>query len=78
MVYITEFLRNSSCSQGTKGNCYLEFQEDQLAILLAVQLKMAVVLLGVTLSSITRYCYTAWCACSIGEPTVTIRRQCQD
>lgn len=78
MVYITEFLSNSSRSQGTKGTCYLEFQEDQLAILLAVQLKLTVVLFGVTQSSITSYCYTTWCACSIREPAIAIRRQWKD
>ncbi|XP_070080147.1 free fatty acid receptor 3 [Equus caballus] len=56
VVYIIEFSGNSSMGQGKNGTCYLEFQEDQLAILLPVRLEMAVVLFGVPLL-ITSYCY---------------------
>uniref|UniRef100_A0A8C3W319 Free fatty acid receptor 1 n=1 Tax=Catagonus wagneri TaxID=51154 RepID=A0A8C3W319_9CETA len=56
VVYITEFSGDSSNSQGANGTCYLEFREDQLAILLPVRLEMAVVLFGVPLL-ITSYCY---------------------
>ncbi|XP_062965001.1 free fatty acid receptor 3-like [Cynocephalus volans] len=57
VVYVTEFLGNSSHNQGANGTCYLEFQEDQLAVLLPVRLEMAVVLFGVPLL-ITSYCYS--------------------
>lgn len=57
VVYVTELLRNSSHNQGTNGTCYLEFQEDQLIILLPVRLEMAVVLFGMPLL-ITSYCYS--------------------
>ncbi|XP_017193643.3 free fatty acid receptor 3 [Oryctolagus cuniculus] len=57
VVYITEYSGNASRSQGTNGTCYLEFQEDQLAVLLPVRLEMAVVLFGVPLL-ITSYCYS--------------------
>ncbi|XP_004636760.1 free fatty acid receptor 3 [Octodon degus] len=57
VVYVTEFWGNSTQSQGTNGTCYLEFREDQLAVLLPVRLEMAVVLFGVPLL-ITSYCYS--------------------
>ncbi|EPQ05358.1 Free fatty acid receptor 3 [Myotis brandtii] len=52
VVFITEFSGNSS-----HNTCYLEFQEEQLAILLPVRLEMAVVLFGIPLL-ITSYCYS--------------------
>ncbi|XP_042824918.1 LOW QUALITY PROTEIN: free fatty acid receptor 3 [Panthera tigris] len=52
VVYVMEF-----SGKATKGTCYLEFQKDQLAILLPVRLEMAVVLFGVPLL-ITIYCYS--------------------
>lgn len=52
VVYITEFSGNSS-----RNTCYLEFEEEQLAILLPVRLEMAVVLFGMPLL-ITSYCYS--------------------
>ncbi|XP_047383572.1 free fatty acid receptor 3-like [Sciurus carolinensis] len=57
VVYVTEFSGNVSHSQGSNGTCYLEFREDQLAIVLPVRLEMAVVLFGVPLL-ITSYCYS--------------------
>uniref|UniRef100_UPI002DDDBD64 Free fatty acid receptor 3 n=1 Tax=Homo sapiens TaxID=9606 RepID=UPI002DDDBD64 len=57
VVYVIEFSGDISHSQGTNGTCYLEFREDQLAILLPVRLEMAVVLFGVPLL-ITSYCYS--------------------
>lgn len=57
VVYVIEFSRNSSYSQGAKDTCYLQFQEDQLAVLLPVRLEIAVVLFGVPLI-ITSYCYS--------------------
>ncbi|XP_053461852.1 free fatty acid receptor 3 [Nycticebus coucang] len=57
VVYVIELSRFSSHSQGSNGTCYLEFQEDQLNILLPVRLEMAVVLFGVPLL-ITSYCYS--------------------
>ncbi|KAM5236193.1 free fatty acid receptor 3-like [Ctenodactylus gundi] len=57
VVYVIEFVGNSSNIQGTNGTCYLEFGEHQLAILLPVRLEMAVVLFGVPLL-ITSYCYS--------------------
>nr|XP_025866127.1 LOW QUALITY PROTEIN: free fatty acid receptor 3 [Vulpes vulpes] len=56
VVYIIEFSGNSSYSHTNNDTCYLEFQENQLAILLPVRLEMAVVLFGVPLL-ITSYCY---------------------
>ncbi|XP_023101250.2 LOW QUALITY PROTEIN: free fatty acid receptor 3 [Felis catus] len=52
VVYVMEF-----SGEATNGTCYLEFQKDQLAILLPVRLEMAVVLFGVPLL-ITIYCYS--------------------
>lgn len=52
VVYITEFSGNSSHS-----TCYLEFQDEQLNVLLPVRLEMAVVLFGMPLL-ITSYCYS--------------------
>ncbi|KAM7059563.1 free fatty acid receptor 3 [Molossus nigricans] len=52
VVYTTELLRNSSHS-----TCYLDFQDEQLAILLPVRLEMAVVLFAIPLL-ITGYCYS--------------------
>ncbi|XP_008050134.1 free fatty acid receptor 3-like [Carlito syrichta] len=57
VVYVMEFSGNFSHSQGTNGTCYLEFREDQLAVLLPVRLEMAVVLFVVPLF-ITSYCYS--------------------
>lgn len=57
VVYIAEFSGNYSHSQGSNGTCYLEFREDQLAIVLPVRLEMAVVLFGVPLL-LTSYCYS--------------------
>ncbi|XP_004439789.1 PREDICTED: free fatty acid receptor 3 [Ceratotherium simum simum] len=57
VVYIIELSGNSSQSQGKNGTCYLEFRDDQLAILLPVRLEMAVVLFGVPLL-VTGYCYS--------------------
>uniref|UniRef100_A0A8C5K3Y2 Free fatty acid receptor 3 n=1 Tax=Jaculus jaculus TaxID=51337 RepID=A0A8C5K3Y2_JACJA len=57
VVYVTEYWGNSTYSQGTNGTCYLEFREDQLAILLPVRLEMGVALFGVPLL-ITSYCYS--------------------
>uniref|UniRef100_A0A2K6EL65 G-protein coupled receptors family 1 profile domain-containing protein n=1 Tax=Propithecus coquereli TaxID=379532 RepID=A0A2K6EL65_PROCO len=57
VVYVIEFLGSSPHSQGTNGTCYLEFREDQLAILLPVRLEMAVVLFAVPLL-VTSYCYS--------------------
>ncbi|XP_047649103.1 free fatty acid receptor 3-like [Phacochoerus africanus] len=57
VVYIIEFSGDSSNSQDANGTCYLEFREDQLALLLPVRLEMAVVLFGVPLL-ITSYCYS--------------------
>ncbi|XP_049643412.1 free fatty acid receptor 3-like [Suncus etruscus] len=54
VVYIMEFSGNNSHSNGT---CYLEFQDNQLAILLPVRLEMAVVLFVIPLL-ITAYCYS--------------------
>ncbi|XP_057568520.1 free fatty acid receptor 3 [Hippopotamus amphibius kiboko] len=55
VVYVIEF--SGDHSQGINGTCYLEFREDQLALLLPVRLEMAVVLFGVPLL-ITSYCYS--------------------
>ncbi|ELK29274.1 Free fatty acid receptor 3 [Myotis davidii] len=52
VVFITEFSGNSSHS-----TCYLDFEEEQLAILLPVRLEMAVVLFGIPLL-ITSFCYS--------------------
>ncbi|XP_012785223.3 free fatty acid receptor 3 [Ochotona princeps] len=57
VVYIIEYSGSSSRSQGTNGTCYLEFREDQLAVLLPVRLEMSVVLFGVPLL-ITSFCYS--------------------
>ncbi|KAL6035287.1 hypothetical protein STEG23_024870, partial [Scotinomys teguina] len=57
VVYVTEYWGNATHSQGTDGTCYLEFREDQLAVLLPVRLEMAVVLFMVPLC-ITSYCYS--------------------
>ncbi|XP_004601062.2 free fatty acid receptor 3-like [Sorex araneus] len=57
VVYIVEFSGHSSPTQGSNYTCYLEFQEEQLAILLPVRLEMVVVLFGVPLL-ITIYCYS--------------------
>ncbi|KAM5298178.1 free fatty acid receptor 3 isoform 2-T2 [Glossophaga mutica] len=57
IVYVTELSGNSSHSQGVNGTCYLQFQEDQLAVLLPVRMEMAVVLFGMPLL-ITSYCYS--------------------
>lgn len=57
VVYVTEYWGNATYSQGTNGTCYLEFREDQLAVLLPVRLEMAVVLFMVPLC-ITIYCYS--------------------
>ncbi|XP_052512670.1 free fatty acid receptor 3-like [Budorcas taxicolor] len=57
VVYVIEFSGDSSPSQGINGTCYLEFREDQLALLLPVRLEMAVVLFGVPLF-ISSYCYS--------------------
>lgn len=53
VVYVTELSRNASYSEGT---CYLEFQANQLAVLLPVRLELAVMLFAVPLL-ITSYCY---------------------
>ncbi|XP_017518890.2 free fatty acid receptor 3 isoform X2 [Manis javanica] len=57
VVYITEFSGNSFRSQSTNVTCFLEFQEEQLAVLLPVRLEMAMVLFGVPLL-VTGYCYS--------------------
>ncbi|KAK2491224.1 hypothetical protein MC885_011001 [Smutsia gigantea] len=57
VVYITEFSGNPSRRQSTNVTCFLEFREEQLAVLLPVRLEMAVVLFGVPLL-ITGYCYS--------------------
>ncbi|XP_055992067.1 G-protein coupled receptor 42-like [Sorex fumeus] len=57
VVYIVEFSGHSSHGQGNNNTCYLEFEEDQLAILLPVRLEMVVVLFGLPLL-ITIYCYS--------------------
>ncbi|XP_013004516.1 free fatty acid receptor 3-like [Cavia porcellus] len=57
VIYVIEFWGNSSESQGSNGTCYLEFRQDQLAILLPVRLEMSVVLFVVPLL-ITSYCYS--------------------
>ncbi|XP_012881627.1 PREDICTED: free fatty acid receptor 3 [Dipodomys ordii] len=56
VIYVAEFSGNSSESQGSNGTCYLEFRDDQLAVVLPVRLTMAVLLFGVPLL-ITSYCY---------------------
>ncbi|KAM4825560.1 free fatty acid receptor 3 [Thomomys bottae] len=56
VIYVAEFSGNSSESQGSNGTCYLEFRDDQLAVVLPVRLSMAVALFGVPLL-ITSYCY---------------------
>ncbi|XP_045746302.2 free fatty acid receptor 3 [Mirounga angustirostris] len=56
VVYIMEFSGNSSHSQTINSTCYLEFQDNQLTVLLPIRLEMAVVLFGVPLL-ITSYCY---------------------
>lgn len=57
MVYVTELSGNFSYSPGAKDTCYLQFQKNQLAVLLPVRLELAVVLFGVPLI-ITSYCYS--------------------
>ncbi|XP_075834136.1 free fatty acid receptor 3-like [Microtus pennsylvanicus] len=57
VVYVTEYWGNATYSQETNETCYLEFQEDQLAVLLPVRLEIAVVLFMVPLC-ITSYCYS--------------------
>nr|XP_012294373.2 free fatty acid receptor 3 [Aotus nancymaae] len=57
VVYVMEFSRNSSHRQNTIETCYMEFQKDQLAILLPVRLEMVVALFVVPLL-ITSYCYS--------------------
>ncbi|XP_049643413.1 free fatty acid receptor 3-like [Suncus etruscus] len=54
LVYIVEFSGNKSHRNGT---CYMDFQDNQLAILLPVRLEMAVVLFVIPLL-ITAYCYS--------------------
>ncbi|XP_048185916.1 LOW QUALITY PROTEIN: free fatty acid receptor 3-like [Perognathus longimembris pacificus] len=56
VIYVAEFSGNTSQSQGSNGTCYLDFREDQLAVVLPVRLTMAVVLFGAPLL-ITTYCY---------------------
>ncbi|KAB1274246.1 Free fatty acid receptor 3 [Camelus dromedarius] len=73
VVYVTEFSGNSSHSSGINGTCYLEFREDQLALLLPVRLEMAVVLFGVPLL-ITSYCYSRL-VCILGRRASHRRRK---
>ncbi|XP_049643414.1 G-protein coupled receptor 42-like [Suncus etruscus] len=54
VVYIVEFSGNNSHRNGT---CYLEFQDNQLAILLPVRFEIAVVFFVIPLL-ITAYCYS--------------------
>ncbi|KAK7795041.1 hypothetical protein U0070_004516, partial [Myodes glareolus] len=57
VIYVTEYWGNATYSQGTNDTCYLEFREDQLAVVLPVRLEAAVVLFMVPLC-ITSYCYS--------------------
>ena len=55
------------------GTCYLEFREDQLALLLPVRLEMAIVLFGVPLF-ISSYCYSRL-VCILGRGASHRRRK---
>uniref|UniRef100_A0A8C9HC51 G-protein coupled receptors family 1 profile domain-containing protein n=1 Tax=Piliocolobus tephrosceles TaxID=591936 RepID=A0A8C9HC51_9PRIM len=57
VVCVMEFSRNSSHRQNTIETCFMEFQEDQLVILLPVWLEMVVALFVVPLI-ITNCCYS--------------------
>ncbi|XP_020833146.1 free fatty acid receptor 3 [Phascolarctos cinereus] len=56
VVYVTEHLGDTFQKQETNRTCYLDFRENQLAIVLPVRLEIAMVLFGVPLV-IASYCY---------------------
>ncbi|XP_074075019.1 free fatty acid receptor 3 [Macrotis lagotis] len=56
VVYVSEYMGDTFKKQQTNRTCYMDFMEDQLAIVLPVRLEMAVVLFGVPLV-LTSCCY---------------------
>ncbi|XP_074158684.1 free fatty acid receptor 3-like [Sminthopsis crassicaudata] len=56
LVYIAEFWEGTIQKQGPNRTCYLDFREEQLAVVLPFRLEMAVVLFGVPLVLVS-YCY---------------------
>nr|XP_012630693.1 free fatty acid receptor 3 [Microcebus murinus] len=73
VVYVVELGGPSARGPRANGTCYLEFQEDQLAVLLPVRLEMAVVLFGLPLL-ITSYCYSRL-VCILGRGASQHRRR---
>ncbi|XP_051844930.1 LOW QUALITY PROTEIN: free fatty acid receptor 3 [Antechinus flavipes] len=56
LVYVAEFWEDTTQKHQSNRTCYLEFREEQLAVVLPVRLEMAVVLFGVPLVLVS-FCY---------------------
>ncbi|XP_036602376.1 free fatty acid receptor 3-like [Trichosurus vulpecula] len=56
VIYVTEYSGEAFQKQQTNNTCYLDFSDNQLAIVLPVRFEMALVLFGVPLV-LASYCY---------------------